>query len=253
MATRAVTPGAWPVTEYNAASHFNWFFKTYRPEGWLAAVGPLLVTAAFVACWLPRRREEPSGPAMAFFALAALYLVTPKTLSGIFLVSVRLPVLAGMFSLLMVDWRVLPRPVRAGLVLLSLFSLAETAVFHGRFANAVAGLDEVMEGRPPGHNGYLSLVGSSVLGSRHIYLEHMGQWLTATRGGVGHDFFTDADHHPVHVLPGQGPVSNLRSATPEQRRWFDTVLVFGEGPLPEPLDTWREAAHAGRWRRLERP
>ncbi|ATB39239.1 hypothetical protein CYFUS_004683 [Cystobacter fuscus] len=253
MATRAVTPGDWPVTEYNAASHINWFFKTYQPEGWLAAVGPLLVTLAFGVYWLRRRREEPAAPAMAFLALVALYLVTPKTLSGIFLVSVRLPVLAGMCSLLMVDWRVLPRALRAGLVLLSLFSLGETAVFHERFARAVEGLDEVMAGGPPGRNGYLSLVGATVLGSRHIYLAHLGQWLTATRGGVGHDFFTDARHHPVHALPGQAPVSDVRAATLEQRQWFDTVLVFGEGTPPEPFDTWRETAHAGRWRRLERP
>ncbi|HLL53735.1 MAG TPA: hypothetical protein VK447_09330 [Myxococcaceae bacterium] len=255
MATRAVTPGPWPATEYNLLSHLNWFFRSYGPEGKLAAVGPLLVTGAFVIGWARRRARkepEPLGPAVAFFTLALLYVATPKTLSGIFLVSVRLPVLAGMFSLLLVDWTSLARPIRVVLLAVTFFSLGETAGFHSRFRREVAGLETVMEGRAPGRHGYLLLGPNTVLGSKHIYLEHLGQWLTAYRGGVGHNFFTDAEHHPIHALPGLEPARDLRLATPEELAGFDTVLVWGEGPLPPGLSALREVSRAGRWRRLER-
>ncbi|HYO55541.1 hypothetical protein [Archangium sp.] len=254
MATRAVVPGPWPATEYNLLSHFNWFFRTYRPEGLLAVAAPLLATLVFVGCWARRRREEPRAPVLAFLSLVALYFLTPKTLSGSFLVSVRLPVLAAMCSLVLVDWRALARPLRALLVLLSLASLAETAAFHARFAHEVDGLEEVMAGAAPGRHGYLSLVGDRVLGSKHIYLAHLGQWLTATRGGVGHNFFADAEHHPVHALPGRELPTALDTATPEELNRFDTVLVFGPGaqPLPPRLSGWHEAARAGPWRLLER-
>jgi hypothetical protein len=69
---------------------------------------------------------------------------------------------------------------------------------------------------------------------------------------VGHNFFTDAEHHPVHALAGREPARDLRLATPEEIAGFDTVLVYGEGPLPPGLDALREVARAGRWRRLER-
>lgn len=252
MATRAVTPGPWPATEYALLSHVNWFFKNYRPEGKLAAVGPLLVTAAFALGWLRRRKVEPREPAAMFLALLALYLVTPKTLSGIFLVSVRLPVLAGMLSLLLVSPAELPRPVRAALVAVSLASLVETAVFHWRFARLMDGLDELIARvEAPGRHGYVSTAGNMALGSKHPYLEHMGQWLTATRGGVGHHFFADAEHHPVRFREGVDLPTDLAQATPEQMARLERVLVFGDGPLPSTLQGWRETARAKQWRLFE--
>ncbi|MHB8875592.1 MAG: hypothetical protein ACYC8T_18055, partial [Myxococcaceae bacterium] len=84
---------------------------------------------------------------------------TPKSLSGIFLISVRLPVLAGMLALLVADASALARPVRVVLVALCFFSLGETAVFHQRFAGAVEGLGEMVREAPRGRHGYVSIVG----------------------------------------------------------------------------------------------
>src|SRR5688500_10179304 len=54
MATRAVVPGDWPPTDYDLASHFNWFFRNYGPEGSLAAALPLLLACLFAALWVRR-------------------------------------------------------------------------------------------------------------------------------------------------------------------------------------------------------
>ena len=86
-----------------------------------------------------------------------------------------------------------------------------------------------------------------------IYLEHLGQWLTAERGGVGHNFFADAEHHPVRFKPGRELPSSLVLASPQELARFDQILLYGEGPLPWRLRSWREIAHAGLWRRLARP
>jgi len=253
MAVRAVTPGSWPATSYSGVSHFLWFFRNYRPEGFLAAWGPLLVTSVFVVLYLRRWRKEPIAPAAMFAALVALYFITPKTLSGIFLISVRLPVLAGMASLLLVGAPPLSRQLKIGLLAVSLASLIQTAVFHHRFARATEGLDEMLAGRPPGTHGYWSLAGSQVLGSRMIYLEHLGQWWTARRGGVGHNFFADAEHHPVRFRAGHEIPASLALASPGELADFDQVLLYGEGPLPWKLKGWREVARAGLWRKLARP
>lgn len=252
MAIRALTPGPWPATEFALTSHLNWFFRNYRPEGRLAAWGPVLVSSAMVLLYLRRRRKEPFAPAAMFIALLLLYLATPKTLSGIFLISVRLPVFAGMIALLLVDGSAIPKPLRAGLVAISLASLVETGIFHWRFARAIDGLHAMIEGPPPGRHGYWSLAGKGILGSRLIYLEHLGQWLTAARGGVGHNFFADAEHHPVRFKPGVELPTDLSQATPSQLAQFDQILIFGQGQLPPWLDGFREVAHAKAWRKLVR-
>lgn len=253
MAVRAVTEGPWPATHYGGISHLVWFFRNYRPEGFLAAWGPQLITTLFVVLYLRRRRQEPIAPAAMFVALLALYFITPKTLSGIFLISVRLPVLAAMVSLLLVSGDALNRPLRAAVLALSLASLVQTAIFHHRFARAVDGLDKMIAGPPPKTHGYWSLAGREFLGSRMIYLEHLGQWLTAERGGVGHNFFGDAEHHPVRFKPGRELPSSLVLASPQELARFDQILLYGEGPLPWRLRSWSEIAHAGLWRRLARP
>jgi hypothetical protein len=252
MATRAVTPGEWPATVYDFSSHFNWFFKNYRPEGQLAALVPLVVACVFALVYLVRRRKEPIGPAVMLAAMVALYLATPKTLSGIFLISVRLPALAGMLALLVAD---LPasRALRGVLIGACFLSLVETAAFHVRFARAVDGLDEMVREPPKGRHGYESLVGREVLGSKHVYLDHLGQWWTAKWGGVGHNFFADAEHHPVRFREGTSVPADLWDETPERVAFFDELLVYGDGPLPANLAGWREVQRAGAWRKLSRP
>jgi hypothetical protein len=250
MATRAVTSGPWPPTEYAALSHLNWFFKNYVPEGYLAAWGPLIVTGALVGVWFIRGRERV--PMFLFGALCLLYLVTPKTLSGIYLISVRLPVLAGVAALVLVDASAVRPWLRGTLVAVCIASLVETGLFHARFKREVDGLEAMLTPERPPRHGYVSLAGREVLGSRNVYLAHLGQWLTATRGGVGHDFFADAEHHPVRFKPGVNIPFDLLGATLEERHGFDELLTFGEGPLPPGLDDMKLEAQAGRWHKWRR-
>ncbi len=250
MASRAVTPGGYVPTEYNAAAHLNWFFKNYAPEGLLAAALPAFVTAVFAVLYLARRKREPAGPAAIFFALCLLYVLTPKNLSGIYLIHARLPVLAAVAALPLLDARALPRLLRMGLVALSLCSLAETAAFHVRFKREVAGLEAFTEGARPPLHAYWSSRGRTVLNSKQIYLEHLGQWRTAALGGVGHNFFADAEHHPVCFSPGPGLPADVALAGP---RWepFQEVLIFGDGQPPAGSG-FREVTASGSWRLFRR-
>ncbi|HEY8206754.1 MAG TPA: hypothetical protein VIG99_04685 [Myxococcaceae bacterium] len=255
MATRAVTPGDWPATFYGAEAHLNWFFKNYRPEGLLSIAGPLAIAAAFAGLWGWRwRRSEPDlRPVALFLAMSALYVASPKTLSGIYLIAMRLPVFAGALALLLVPWSAVPRVLRVGMLLVAVASLAETTAFHVRFKREVDGLQALIASGPrPGRHGYVPLNGTKVLGSHHIYAEHLGQWWTAERGGVGHHFFADAEHHPVAFQPGVTVPATLEDGK-SRVGWFDELLVYGDGPLPEWLAGFDEVERAGaNWRRLRR-
>lgn len=250
MATRAVKPGPWPATEYGLGSHFNWFFKSYRPEGQLSVVLPLGVTLLLLGFALARKPHAWRA-LWLFFAAAALYAVTPKTLSGIYLISVRLPVIAAVLSLLVVEVTTLPSLLRGGLALLTVVSLGESAFFHERFRRAVDGLDEAIAAMPPGMVGFYASEGTRILGSKHIYLEHLGQWVTATKGDAGHNFFGDDDHHPV-AFKGEALPADLSIATAEQLRPFQHILVFGDGPLPPNFSGFHEGWRNARYRRLDR-
>jgi hypothetical protein len=253
LASRAVTPGNHLDTDYGWGSHFHWLLRHYRPEGRLAVIGPVLITLVFVVAYLRHRREEPRAPWVLFLALGALFLVTPKALSGAWLIHVRLPVLAGIVALVLVDPARIGRRLRLALVLVVVASLAETARYHWRFKQEVAGLETLVASPPPpGVHGYVSIPGNRARGSRIVYLEHLGQWWTATQGGVGHHFFADADHQPVRFRPGQSLPQSLDAHSSEQLGPFDTLLVFGEGPLPSSLAGFEETGRAGAWRRLER-
>ncbi|QRK08875.1 hypothetical protein JQX13_01500 [Archangium violaceum] len=253
LASRAFAPGNAAPTDYGWGSHFNWLLRNYRPEGRLAVVGPLLITLVFVVAYMRHRREEPRAPWVLFLSLGALFLLTPKALSGAWLIHVRLPVLAGVVALVLVDPARIARPLRALLLLVVVASLAETARFHWRFKQEVKGLETLVASPPPpGVHGYVSLVGNRSQGSRLVYLEHLGQWWTATQGGVGHHFFADGDHLPVRFRPGQSLPQWLDGASSEQLAPFSALLVYGAGPLPGTLAGFEESGRAGDWRRLER-
>ncbi len=250
---RAVSPGTAVPTEYAAMSHLNWFFKNYRPEGKLAAFYPLVAAILFVLLWLWRRHPGPSVAFALFAGSAVLYALLPKTLSGVFGVSIRLPVVTGVLALCLVDWRSVPRVLQALLLGLALFSLGETARFHWRFAHAVDGLDEMIARASGRADGYVSTVGDSVLGSKHIYLAHLGAWITATRGGIGQNFFADAEQVPVRQRVPGVPPADLSRAPPEQLAPFETISVFGPPPFPGKLAAWQPVARAGAWTLLRRP
>jgi hypothetical protein len=69
---------------------------------------------------------------------------------------------------------------------------------------------------------------------------------------VGHHFFADADHLPVRFRPGHSLPQTLDASSAEQLAPFNTLLVYGEGPLPGTLADFEESGRAGSWRRLER-
>lgn len=250
MARRAVQPGDWPKTEWDLASHFNWFFKNQVPDGAMTVWAPLIVVAVFLVIWARRIRLEPPAPAWAFFALLLVYCVTPKTLSGVFLVSVRLPALIGVLALMLIDPRELSRVGLGTLGIACGVALAQVVGLHLRFERETEGLGPLIRRTTPTVAGYFSTVGPRFDGSRHLYLEHMGQWLTGARGGVGHDFFAGTEHQPVFFQPGQALPLHLEEATADQLRRFQQVLVFGEGPLPPLLRPWRQADRSGPWRLL---
>lgn len=255
LASRVGDPGAVRPTLYGWAEHLHTFTKAYRPgaEGLLAVAAPLLVTVAFSAAWAGRRRVEPRAPVALALALAGLYVVTPKSVAGAWMVHARLPVLVALASLLLVEPASLSRWGRALALTLSLASLAETARFHWRFGREMEGLTQLLALPPPrGPHGYVSLAGRSVLGSRISYADHLGQWWTARHGGVGHHFFAREDQHPVRFVSGGELPDEVVPEDADRLAAFRALLVYGDGPLPPSLASFTVTAQAGRWRRLER-
>ncbi|MBL9039369.1 MAG: hypothetical protein JNG84_12700, partial [Archangium sp.] len=246
--TTFTSSGGGAETTYDAMSHLNWFFKNQRHEGQLGVALPLAVTALLLATWWLNRHAEPRGPAAAVFALVVLYLFAPKTLSGSWLFAMRFPGLIALLVLCVADVTRLPRLVRGAVLVGSAISLVETLAFHHHFARAVDGLEVVTAAPPSGIHGYLSVQGAGVLESRNVYAEHLGQWWTARHGGVGHNFFADTARYPVRFRPGV----HLAERVENDPDAFDTVLVFGDEPLPAFMASWHLEQQAGRWRRLSR-
>lgn len=239
-------------TVLDPLSHLNWFFHNYRPEGFLAWTLPLAMTGVFVVVAWRRRSVEPRAPLAVFCALSLLYLLTPRHFAGASHFAVRLPALAAVAALLAVDLRALPRWLRMAFALLALVSLAETAAFHVRFGRAVEGLAAVLPPGAAGRHAFQPLGGDRILGSRLPYLYHLGNWVTAARGGVGNDLLAGNPQEPLRYRSGEALPDFLRDFTPEQRARLDAIYLFGPGPVPPVLAGFAEAAHSGGWRRLQR-
>ena len=251
LAACAVHPGHSPPTEYAAMPHLMWFFRNEQVEGLLGVAGPIALTLVLLALWVRHRAQEPRLPLALFITAVVLYVLTPKTLSGIFLACVRLPVFAGLLSLGLVDVGRLPRRALVFIGSLTAISLFESAHFAQAFRNETQGLEACLSHRASRH-GWINLGPKTVLGSRNPYAMHLGQWVTAIQGGRGNGFFADAPHHPVHFQEGRALPDELGEFTARQLGELDEIYVFGAGPLPASLDGFRLASTCEHWRRLDR-
>lgn len=254
LAGRARGPGA-QAFEWDGGGHLNWLFKTSTIWGQLDVGLSWALGLAAIATWLfvPRARGPRTAGALAV-ALGALYLATPKALSGAWLLYPRLAVLLVVGALLLVDVSRL-RAAAWLFVGVGLASLGLTAHRHALFAAETRGLVELLETPPPPNvvHGGLSLVGLQTPSTRLKVLEHLAQWWTARWGGVGHHFFADADHQPVRFVEGVELPGLLEPTDPPVRfAPFGALLVFGDEPLPPGLGGFVEVDRAGAWRRLER-
>lgn len=239
-------------TDYDLAGHLNWILKASDTDGRIALWSTVLTGLVLVGVMFWRRTAEKL-PVFLFLAMVLLYLATPKSLSGAWLIYPRLAVFLALSALLLVDMRSLARPLRFLLIAFALTSLVATARRHVRFAHQIRGLDAVTATPPPpGVHGGLSLAGLTLPGSRIKFLEHLPQWWTARHGGVGTHFFADADHQPVRFVEGKA----LRGLTTPEAGLpvghFSALLVYGEGELPSELAAFRETQRSGMWRRIER-
>ncbi|MGO9828695.1 MAG: hypothetical protein ACLPJH_01045 [Myxococcaceae bacterium] len=238
---------------YDAYAHTpGWFFRLFRSEGLLSVALPLLLAAVMGAlAWRQRRHESPALAAL--LALALMFVLCPRSFylqAGFNMANVRLAALVGLAAVLAANVTSLPRLVRGGLYALTLASLAETALFHHRMREAVAGLSAVEGLGPAGRHATLFLTSEALPGTRLPYVEHLGEWVTASRGGVGHHLLADSPHFPVHFRPGMQLPTTLQAFSPAQLAQLDEVFVFGEGELPAQLAAFCERARAKRWRRL---
>ncbi len=252
LATRSISPGSAPATHYDFFMHFRWFVQHMVAEGRLTVAVPLgLAVVSLFFTVRDSSRQTRSALAITT-ALTLMYLVTPQTVGGIFLVSQRMPVFFGVTVLLASAPQRWPRWLLGASVVAAVSALTQATLFHLRFKQAVAGLEEISTLPIESRHGAVSLVGREILGSHHPYLDHLGQWVTAQHGGRGHNFFADAEHHPVQFKPGHSVPADLWSLNAADLAAFDELFVFGDRPLPPSLSEWKLAAHAGDWRRLTR-
>lgn len=245
---RDATPGS---LEYGGLKlHLWWFWWNTGPEGRLGILVPVVLSAALLAIWAVRRREEPAGPAAIALALLALYFAAPRSVTGIWGFFIRFPTLICVAALAAVQVERRGRAVLAAVVLLSMVPLLETAKWHADFKRAVAGLEHLDASLPHRRQAYLSLQGDRILGSSHIYLRHLGTWFTAEHGGVANNIAAESTHCPVHLKDGIVVPQQLRTA--DDAGWFDAVIVFGEGELPQTLSEFNTVSASGHWRLLSR-
>lgn len=250
---RAVTPGAHLPNEYDWLGHWGWVFRSYQAEARISAGAALLATVVFVTSWLRLRRTVSRAPMALFVSMVLLYFATPKSFSGAWLISVRLPVMAACAAVLLVDIKDLPLWARRLLSATSIASVMAVAALHHRFKVRIDGLEDVISTpAPAGLHGGMSLVGLALPGQRLKFLEHLPQWWTATHGGVGHHFFADADHQPVQFVPGGEIPAVLEPDDAQAINQFSSLIVFGDEPLPKTLSAFCEVRRSGHWRRLER-
>jgi hypothetical protein len=231
------------------------YFRYFRPEGLLSVALPLLLAGVCVVLAWRRRRLGPREPIAALVALVLVFFVCPKSFyavsAGFNLANVRLPALIGLAAVTAADVRDIPRFFRAVLCTLCLASLCETAVFHQRMRQAVAGLPEVEGTGPANRHATLLLERTALPGTRLPYLEHLGEWVTASRGGVGHNLMADSPHFAVHYRAAEELPASLLAFTPAQLGRLDEVFVFGQGSVPPELARFCERERVKSWRRLE--
>lgn len=232
-----------------------WYFRYFGSEGVLSVALPLLLAAVCARLAWRRRRVDAREPIAALVALTLLFLVCPKSFyaagQGFGLANLRLPSLMGLAAVMAADVNVLPRVVRAALSALCLVSLAETAAFHHRVRTAVAGLSEVERPGPPDRHATLVLGPGALVGKGPPYLEHLGEWVTARQGGVGHTLMADSPHFAVHYRAGEELPANLSAFTPAELSRLDEVFVLGAGAVPPLLAGFCERERVKAWRRLE--
>ncbi|MGO8969952.1 MAG: hypothetical protein ACLQDQ_10335 [Myxococcaceae bacterium] len=232
----------------------GWFFRLFRTEGLLSVALPLLLAAVMAALAWRQRHQQPRAPIAAVLMLVAMFVLCPRSFyleAGFNMANVRLPALMGLAAVLAADVTGLPRLARGCLYALTLVSLAETALFHHQMREAVAGLSAVERTAPAGRHATLLLSSQALPGTRLPYLEHVGEWVTASRGGVGHHLLADSPHFPVHFRPGMELPTTLGDFTPAQLAQLDEVFVFGEGDVPPQLAGFCERIRVKRWRRLD--
>lgn len=251
---RTLEPGPHEPSQYDAVAHFNWVFRAYDTEGRISVIAMALLTLLFVTAGVRAGKQNAPIPWALFAAMSLLYVVTPKAVGGAWLVHVRLLPLVGAAALLLVDVKQLNLSMKvaaSGLVAVCLFTVGAR---HLKFAKQTAGLGQLIATPAPvGPHGGFFLKPAKPDDTRiHLY-EHLPQWWTATHGGAGHHFFANADHQPVrfvagHELPALLDTGSSRADVES----FRALLVWGEGPLPDTLVSFKEVARAGAWRRLER-
>jgi hypothetical protein len=219
----AVGPQSGQGWRWDGAAHLLFFFRNYREEGLAGLVASLVL---FVLLLLPSRHLRPRRRAMLVVAALCLaYLACPRDLGIAYVLCFRLPALAGLVAVcagaavLASRWRLALASACVAVALI------QVVTFHLRFQRSVAGLLSVSgEERT---RGYLSIPGPTLPWTRLPYLTHLGQWVTARKGGIGTGFFTDAPSQPVQLRPDV-----LAPLEPE------ALYVYGDGRLPAGSGGW---------------
>jgi hypothetical protein len=219
----AVGPESGQGWRWDGPGHLLFFFRNYRDEGLAGLVASLVLFALLL---LPSRNVGPRGGApWVVGALSLAYLACPRDLGIAYVLCFRLPALVGLAA---VCAGAAVAASRWRLALASacvVVALVQVVTFHLRFQRSVAGLLSVSgEERT---RGYLSIPGATLPWTRLPYLTHLGQWVTARKGGIGNGFFADAKSQPVQLRPGLPP-----PLEPE------ALYVYGEGPLPTGTEGW---------------
>lgn len=232
----------------------------------LLVTGALLVAASLIRRWSWRhgltQLRHMLIPAMIAATAGALVFALPASYRGIWPIGTRMVPILLLSLILVPSPRLLGRGVWLGLgVSLCIYAAQVHGAAFARFDAQIGPLDEVIAEVPEGSRVMTLVFDPRTPELRWPALMHIGQYVTAARGGVVEFSFVNFTKSPVKYVEANAPPrlpvrfewTPQRWDARRQASWYERVLVYDRGRdrsrsiFRGVRPTWQLVHRAGPW------